>query len=157
MTFAQGGGEEHQPSAPENLSITCSWLRICGSFLSTDLPHPWVQATCRTAVLTVGKNARVQGKERVGWTEKVACCVKQLVGGCCPTQGVLPGALWWPRGVGWGWERDSRGRQYINSYGWFPLLYGRNQHNIVKQSSSTKNKIKIMNGLKNNPCVSGPA
>ena len=27
-------------------------------------------------------------------------------------------------------------------YGWFLLLYGRNQHNIVKQLSSVKNKLK---------------
>ena len=49
-----------------------------------------------------------------------------------------PGALWQPRGVGWGerWEGGSRkGRMYY-TYGWFVLMYGRNQHNIVKQLSS---------------------
>ena len=48
------------------------------------------------------------------------------------------GDLWEPRGVGWGgkWERGSRGRERMYTYGWFMLMYGRNQHNIVKQLSS---------------------
>ena len=37
------------------------------------------------------------------------------------------------RGVGW--EGASRGRDYI--YGWFTLLYSRNQYNTVKQLSSS--------------------
>ena len=47
------------------------------------------------------------------------------------------GALWQPRGVGWGgrWDRSSRGRGHMYAYGWFMLMYGRNQHNIVKQLS----------------------
>ena len=38
-------------------------------------------------------------------------------------------------GVGWGgrWEGGSRGRGHMYTYGWSMLLYGRNQHNIVKQ------------------------
>ena len=41
-------------------------------------------------------------------------------------------ALWQPRGVGWGerWEGDSR-RRHMYTYGWFILMYARNQHNIV--------------------------
>ena len=37
------------------------------------------------------------------------------MGSCCITQGAQPGALWQPRGVGWGggWEGDSRGRGYL--------------------------------------------
>ena len=35
--------------------------------------------------------------------------------------------------VGEGWERGSRRRGYIYTYVWFPLVYGRNQHNTVKQ------------------------
>ena len=43
------------------------------------------------------------------------------------------GALWQPRGVGWGrrLERGSRGRGLMYIYGRFMLMYGRNQHNIV--------------------------
>ena len=37
---------------------------------------------------------------------------------------------------GEGWERGSRRRGHIYSYVWFPLLYGRNQHYIVKQLAS---------------------
>ena len=34
------------------------------------------------------------------------------MGNCYITQGPQPGALWWPRGMGWGerWKRDSKGR-----------------------------------------------
>ena len=55
--------------------------------------------------------------------------------------------LWQPVVVGWGWrwERSSRGRGPMYIYGWFTLLYGRNQHNIVKQlSSNLKNKISFV-------------
>ena len=37
---------------------------------------------------------------------------------------------------GMGWEGGSRGRRRMDAYGWFMLMYGRNQHNIVKQLSS---------------------
>ena len=44
-------------------------------------------------------------------------------------------ALWQPWGLGWsgGWEGESRRRGHMHTYGWFMLLYGRNQYNIVKQ------------------------
>ena len=53
-------------------------------------------------------------------------------------QGAQPGALWQPRGMGGGrgWERSSRWRAYVHTYSWF-TLYGRNQHNIIKQLSFT--------------------
>ena len=33
------------------------------------------------------------------------------------------------------WERGSRGRGHMYTCDWFMLMYGRNQHNIVKQLS----------------------
>ena len=53
------------------------------------------------------------------------------------------GALFQPRGVGWGerWEGGSQGRGYMYTYGWFMLRFGRKQHNSVKQLSFKK-KIK---------------
>jgi len=39
-------------------------------------------------------------------------------------------------GWGGGWEGGSGGRGHMNTYGGFMLLYGKNQHNIVKQLSS---------------------
>jgi len=38
------------------------------------------------------------------------------------------GALWQPRGMGWDgrWEGDSRRRLRMYTYGWFVLMYGRN-------------------------------
>ena len=45
------------------------------------------------------------------------------MGSCCITQGAQPGALFWPRGVGWeGWEGGSGGRGYMYTYSWFTLL-----------------------------------
>ena len=49
------------------------------------------------------------------------------------TQGAQTSVLWQPRGVGCSgrWEGGSSGRGHIYTYGWFMLMYGRNQHNIV--------------------------
>ena len=53
-------------------------------------------------------------------------------------EGAYPGTLWWLRGVelvGEGMEAQEGEDIYIN-YGWFTLLYCKNQYNIVKQFSS---------------------
>ena len=34
---------------------------------------------------------------------------------------------------GWRWEGGSRERGHMYTYGWVMLMYGRNQHNTVKQ------------------------
>ena len=59
------------------------------------------------------------------------------MGICCMTQGTQTSVLWQPRRVGWVkmWEGGSRGRGHMYTFGWFMLMYGRNQHNIVKQLS----------------------
>ena len=41
------------------------------------------------------------------------------------------------------WKEGSRGRGYMYTYGWFTLMYGRNQHNMVKQLSFRKKTHKI--------------
>ena len=63
--------------------------------------------------------------------------IDSQVGTCCLTQGTQTRALWQPRGVEWSgiWEGDWRGRGHMYIYGWFMLMYARNQHNIVKQLS----------------------
>ena len=38
-------------------------------------------------------------------------------------------------GRGGRWEGGSRGQGRTYTYGWIMLMYGRNQHNIVKQVS----------------------
>ena len=57
------------------------------------------------------------------------------------------GALYQPRGVGWGgrWEGVSKGRGYINTYDWFMLCFDKKkkqqqqqQQNSVKQLSLNK-------------------
>ena len=52
-------------------------------------------------------------------------------------------ALWQPRGLGWGGGGmgGSRRREHMYTYGQFMLMYGRNQHNIVKQLSSNWKKL----------------
>ena len=70
--------------------------------------------------------------------------MRLAVGICCLIQGAQPGALWQPRGVMWGgrWEGDSRGKGRMCPYGWFMLMYGRKQHNIVKKYPPIKNKLR---------------
>jgi len=53
------------------------------------------------------------------------------------------GALYQPRGVGWGgrWEGGSKGRGYIYTYGQFMLRFDRKPQNSIKQLSFNK-KIK---------------
>ena len=47
------------------------------------------------------------------------------------------GALWQPRGVEWIRWGSTWWARYTYTYGWFVLLHSRNQHNIVKQLSSS--------------------
>ena len=37
--------------------------------------------------------------------------------------------------LNWEWKGGSRGRGHRYTYGWFTLMFGRNQHNTVKQLS----------------------
>ena len=63
---------------------------------------------------------------------------------CHITQEAQCDALQQPRrwkGIGDGMQVQEGGK-HMYIYGWFLLLYGRNQHNIVKQLSSVKNKLK---------------
>ena len=52
------------------------------------------------------------------------------------------GALYQPRGVGWGgrWERRSKGTGYMYTYGQFMLRFDRKQQNSIKQLSFSKKK-----------------
>ena len=47
------------------------------------------------------------------------------------------GALYQPRGVGWGgrWKGGSKGRGCMYIYGWFMLKFDRKQQNSVNQLS----------------------
>ena len=105
-----------------------------------------------------------QGKERVGWTERVALKHslsqgKQTASGktLCSTRGSS-----WGSGMtwlgGWGsWEGDSRGREYMHTYGWVPCCTGETnklckviilQSKIKVQESSTRKKRMYLHGLK---------
>ena len=56
----------------------------------------------------------------------------------------------WRGGIG-GREGDSKGLSiYVCNYGWFTLLYGINQHNIVKQLSSNLKKCIIGKNIEKN-------
>ena len=69
------------------------------------------------------------------------------MGSCCIAQGAQLGALWQPRGVGWfgNWEGGSGVRRTYIYFGWFTLLYDRNQHKSVKQLKIKKEKCWIVN------------
>ena len=45
-------------------------------------------------------------------------------------------------GCGVGWEGGSRGRGHMYTFGWFMLMYGRDQYNTVKQLASNENIFK---------------
>ena len=62
----------------------------------------------------------------------------------CMTQETQTGALYQPRGMGWGgrWEGGSKGRGYMYTYGLFMLRFDRKQQNSIKQLLSIKNKLK---------------
>ena len=62
---------------------------------------------------------------------------------CCLAQQTQTGALYQPRGVGWGGRREggSKGRGYMYTYSWFMLKFDRKQQNSVKQLSFNKNKL----------------
>ena len=47
------------------------------------------------------------------------------------------------------WRGGSRGREHMHTYGWLMLMYGRNQHNIVKHLQLKINKINCGGRLKN--------
>ena len=59
------------------------------------------------------------------------------MGICYMAQQTQTGALYQPRGVGWGGrgEGDLRGTGYMYTYGWFMLKFDRKQQNSVKQLS----------------------
>ena len=64
--------------------------------------------------------AQCGGKQRVGWVEREALKYihyhvwnRWLMGSCCITQEAQPGALWWPRGVGWEGGREAQDRGVI--------------------------------------------
>ena len=60
----------------------------------------------------------------------------------CMVQETQTGALYQPRGIGWGgrWEEISKGRGYMYTYGWFMLRFDRKQLNSVKQLSFNKKR-----------------
>ena len=74
------------------------------------------------------------------------------------SQETQTGALYQPRGMGWGgrWEGGSKGRGYMYTYGLFMLRFDRKQQNSIKQLLSIKNKLKKKKGSANlivNPCT----
>ena len=99
------------------------------------------------------ENRLWQGKERVGRIESSIETyplpdVKQTANGmllCNP--GSSTRSPWQPRGVGWHgrWEWGSLGKGYMHTYSWLMLMNGRNQHNIVKQLFTIKNKFLKIN------------
>ena len=67
------------------------------------------------------------------------------MGICCATQGAQSNAPCQLRAMGWSeTEGSSRGRGRMCTCDRFMLMYGRNQHNIVKQLSSNKRFLKII-------------
>ena len=88
--------------------------------LGTDLGTPWAKE-------------RVGQMERVAWKHIHLPYIKQIASGNLLHDAELePGFCDNLEG----WDRGSRGKGHMYTYGWFTLMNGRNQHNIVKQLSS---------------------
>ena len=64
---------------------------------------------------------------------------------CCKAQESQTGALYQPRGVGWGkrWEKDSKGRGYMYTNSWFMLRFDRKQQNSLSNYPSIKKEIQF--------------
>ena len=118
---------------------------------STD--EPMVRAAMETQTQRTDLRKWVSGeKERVGWMERVAwehihnhMQNTWPVGICCTAQRTRIRSLWQPRRVGWDgrWGGSSRRRRCMCTYGWYMLIYGRNEHNIINTIYfSIKNKFK---------------
>jgi len=73
---------------------------------------------------------------------------------CCMAQESQTGALNQPRGIGWGriWERGSKGRGYMYTYGWFMLRFDIKQEKILKQLSFNS-KINILKRININKSI----
>ena len=72
------------------------------------------------------------------------------MGSSCIAQGDQLGALWPPRGVGWGgWEGDARGKRYgdVRICIADSLCYTAETNNIVKQLYSNKD-VKKKSGIR---------
>ena len=76
-------------------------------------------------------------REQRGNTPSTMCKTDSQWGFAVWHRGLKSGALWPWRGVGRGrrWEGGSRERGHTYVCGWFMLMHGRNQNNIVKQLS----------------------
>ena len=61
------------------------------------------------------------------------------------------GALYQPRGVGWGgrWEGASKGREYMYTYGGFMLRFDRKLQTSVKQLFFNKKKNTVGRNINN--------
>jgi len=82
--------------------------------------------------------------ERVTWKLTLPYVKYVPMGICCVSQETQTGALYQPRGMGWGgtWEVCSKGREYMYTYGCFMLRFDRKQQNSVKQLSFKVSKFK---------------
>ena len=78
------------------------------------------------------------------------------MGICCVSQETQTGALYQPRGVGWGgrWERASEGRGYVCTYGWFMLRFYRKQNSVKQLSFNKKIILKNLTFLNSELAVS---
>ena len=76
---------------------------------------------------------RVRCTERVTWKLTSPNEKRQAPGTCCVARETQTGALYQPRGVGWGgrWEGGSKGRESMYTDGRFMLRFDRKQQHSV--------------------------
>ena len=107
-------------------SVLVRWMNLARAHYTE-----WKKSEREKQILYI--NAYVWNLEKRCWWTYILSCVKWTTDEkLLYSTGSPAGALWWARGVEQGWERGWRWRGYMYHYGWFALLYGRNQHNTVK-------------------------
>ena len=118
----------------------------------------------REETVDTGRSGGREGGREISWESSMETYtllyIKQPMGIFCVTQGGQPRALWQHRGGGTGrWTEGRFRRVHIYTYGWFTLIYGRNQYNIVNYApvkKKPKNKTPVPKES-NPPCPISPS
>ena len=101
-------------------------------FLLLSLKHKYVLVHDTWRSVTVTENSN--GTWRLSKIRDIICDHHSSTSSARAVQCSVYNALRRPRGEKCGrWEGCWTGRGYMHTYGWFMLMYGRNQYNIVKQ------------------------
>ena len=112
-----------------------SWTELVKLFAGKQWRHRYGEQTCGHSA---GRRGWGEWRQRHGNSIHHHAWDRELVRMRCVTQGARPRALWQHRGLAWGGRQEggAGGRGPRETCGWLMLMWGRDQHNVVKQLSS---------------------